>query len=255
MAGPMPAGWHDATSACARSPLLAADNFEQREVQFGSKVALPEVAKQHVITMSTTIVRNHDLAGAATNTSTSRTIELDGWRYFTAMPCASAERPAQLCLFFKDKALEEEWLGAVTSDDGLHFTDEPALVLPQRTTFGKNNRQSRLLTHNLALAFHRGQYYLVGGQDNKKLGRVNRGLWMAQARAAHIPASTSRGLIAWSVRGAAGPGLALHAGQEQQCAHPWRWRGGPLAVARRAQRAQRFAPGLHRGARLAAVPA
>ena len=172
-------------SACARSALLGGGKFDHHVVRFGARDTLPEVIKQRVVTTSTTVVNDHDVSGASTNTSTSRSMELDGWRYFSAMPCPSTARAEQLCLYFKDKALEERWVGAVTSEDGLNFTDEPTLVLPQRTTFGKNNRQARLLTHNLALAFHRGQYYLVGGQDNKKLGRVNRGLWMAQARYSH----------------------------------------------------------------------
>ena len=157
--------------------------FERHFVHFGASDSLPEVAVHRAVTTSTTVVRNHDLDGASTNKSTHRSVELDGWRYFTAMPCPSTEQPAQLCLFFKDKALDEAWVGAVTSEDGLHFTDEPALVMPQRTTFGKRNRQVRLLTHNLALTFHRGQYFAIGGQDNKKLGRVNRGLWLAQGAA------------------------------------------------------------------------
>ena len=162
--------------------------FERHFVHFGASDSLPEVAVHRAVTTSTTVVRNHDLDGASTNKSTHRSVELDGWRYFTAMPCPSTEQPAQLCLFFKDKALDEAWVGAVTSEDGLHFTDEPALVMPQRTTFGKRNRQVRLLTHNLALTFHRGQYFAIGGQDNKKLGRVNRGLWLAQGAAWHYAA-------------------------------------------------------------------
>ena len=172
--------------------------LERHIIHFGASDSLPEVAVHRAVTTSTTVVRNHDLDGASANTSTHRSVELDGWRYFTAMPCPSTEQPAQLCLFFKDKALDEAWVGAVTSEDGLHFTDAPALVMPQRTTFGKRNRQAgqpadrrldnRLLTHNLALTFHRGQYYAIGGQDNKKLGRVNRGLWLAQGAAWHYAA-------------------------------------------------------------------
>ena len=162
--------------------------LERHFVHFGASDSLPEVAVHRAVMTSTTVVRDHDLDGANTNTSTRRSVELDGWRYFTAMPCPSTEQPAQLCLFFKDKALDEAWVGAVTSEDGLHFTDAPALVMPQRTTFGRRNRQVRLLTHNLALTFHRGQYYAIGGQDNKKLGRVNRGLWLAQGAAWHYAA-------------------------------------------------------------------
>ena len=175
-------------SACSHLEGIGIAALERHFVYFGASDSLPEVAVHRAVMTSTTVVRDHDLDGANTNTSTRRSVELDGWRYFTAMPCPSTEQPAQLCLFFKDKALDEAWVGAVTSEDGLHFTDAPALVMPQRTTFGRRNRQVRLLTHNLALTFHRGQYYAIGGQDNKKLGRVNRGLWLAQGAAWHYAA-------------------------------------------------------------------
>ena len=59
------------------------------------------------------------------------------WRYYTLLPCTSAERgtDTEVCLLFKNKPNAEEWVGALRSaDGGASFRGAPSLVLPPGPT-------------------------------------------------------------------------------------------------------------------------
>ena len=78
----------------------------------------------------------------------------DGRRYFTALRCPS-NGVERVCLVFKNRQ-NEEWVGALSSNDGLNFTGAaPSIVL----------RRDSEMTHNLAVLRLKGNggFAIIGG--------------------------------------------------------------------------------------------
>ena len=73
-------------------------------------------------------------------------------RYFTAFNC-----DRRICLAFKN-GVEEDWVGAFISTDGLHFAAEPSLLMPA-------SWNGLHATHNMALLREEnGGFLLAGGR-------------------------------------------------------------------------------------------
>jgi len=86
-----------------------------------------------------------------------------GWRYFSAFACGlpiNPQLPSQgICLIFKD-ARFESFVGMVASVDGMHFSPPRVLL--------NASWEAACMTHNLAILQHRGEFLIVGGQDNSR---------------------------------------------------------------------------------------
>ena len=185
-------------SLCEGAPFIEA-SWRTHEVHIGGNAWVPHVTTMTTAQASKSIfVHRHTTAASApleiTNTSRSTSVSLDGWRYFSAIACG--ERDEHVCLFFKDhdgSSIAEQWVGGlVSSDDGLAFSGGPWLVMPQEAKFSGRNlahgsHAVLSMTHNLGHLRHKGSYFVVGGQDNRKQGgRTNTGLWLAQGRHWHF---------------------------------------------------------------------
>ncbi|KAL3912283.1 MAG: hypothetical protein SGPRY_008387 [Prymnesium sp.] len=84
------------------------------------------------------------------------------WRYYSAFPCHNSSshkmikrRREAVCMVFKN-SMFENWVGGITSHDGVTFTQWPELVIPMEWPSGALNQASgvfaiRFQTHIVAL--------------------------------------------------------------------------------------------------------
>ena len=126
------------------------------------------------------------------------------WRYLTVLPCEDG----RVCLAFKND-LQETFVAAISSVDGVNFTSAPKLLVPaQRPGFFDKTLQRGAIrayqdagkqdniihvrtTHNLAIIYANGSYVFAGGRFRpgaiRPKGRPRahatageRGIWMEQ---------------------------------------------------------------------------
>ena len=111
-------------------------------------------------------------------------------RYLTVLPCEDGQRT---CLVFKDD-LQETFVAAISSSNGLLFDSAPTLVLPRKRpvalrnrTRGGHGRRSvayALSSHNLALTFVNDTYVLVGGRYRPDANQQEpeQGIWVSSSK-------------------------------------------------------------------------
>ena len=91
-------------------------------------------------------------------------------RYLSVLPCGAngVAGDDRVCLYFKNDVFEQ-WVAGMSSDDGLNFRENPALVMPRKSRVAFVRHGNKGMTSNLAMLAHNRSFIVVGGLHRRRV--------------------------------------------------------------------------------------